>query len=314
MRAVVILPLLFVLTFGTAFWYVSTAAICPVPVAYSLGTIDSRFNFSEAEAMAVLTRAEKLWEDATGRDLFVYEETSSFAVNFIYDERQQLASTEEEWRIRLDSKQAESEALLEQVRGLAAEYETSQAAFSEKRVTYEEHLRIYNERVETANAAGGAAEEEYAALQAEQKVLSRELAALLAEEKILAKQVDEIVRLGAEGNELVESYNSEVVQYNEVFGNIELYTQGDFKRDRINIYKFSDTTELAKVIAHEFGHALGVSHVEGEESLMYYLMEEQPDTLLLSEEDLNAFTEQCGEEEDLSDKVRRTIRKALSFI
>lgn len=297
----------------TSYWYLSTATICPVPVTYQLGTVDKRFALSTAEAKAVLSAAESVWEKSVGRDLFEYDESSAFTVNFIYDERQQLASTEEEWRMNLDTHELKSQELLEEVSTMAAEYEKVLAKYQAARREYESRLLAYNERVAFFNAQGGAPQLVYTELQTTKNTLADTLRVLLAEERDINDTAEEINRKAKEGNDLVEAYNAEVVQYNEIYGNRDLYTQGDFQRDRINVYKFSDTTELTKVIAHEFGHALGVGHVEGGESLMYYLMAEQPDTLVLSETDRTAFIAMCGTGAGFAYKLRKIIRTALSY-
>lgn len=305
---------MFTLVFSTSYWYVQTANICPVPVYYSLGEVDSRFGITKEEAMAVLTDAERVWESALDRDFFIYSESSDFAINFIYDERQQLASTEEEWRMRLDVQEKESQQIIETVKNIAADYESLQALYEQARLSYESRLSAYNERVEDLNSNGGASADVFNELQDEQKELSRTLNNLIEKEKQLNVEAEKINELGEKGNQLIENYNAEVLQYNEVYGDLELYTQGDFQRDRINIYKFSDKTELTKVIVHEFGHALGIGHVEGEESMMYYLMAEQPDNVFLSPEDKQAFIAVCGDGTGFANEARRIIRTALSYL
>jgi predicted Zn-dependent protease len=306
--------LIFLAVFGTSYWYVDTSSVCPVPVFYNLGEVDERFGITQAEVREILEQSENVWEEAIGKNLFTYDERSAFTVNLIYDERQQLASTEEEWRLNLDVKEKESKRVVEQVKVLASDYEVKKNEYESERDSYDARLNEYNAKVESYNETGGAPASEFTKLQKEKSELTVQVARLTTLENDLNTRVAEIDALGIEGNQLIEAYNSDVQKYNEIYGNLDLYTQGDFQRDRINIYKFSNKAELTKVIVHEFGHALGIGHVEGESSLMYYLMAEQPDSVSLTAEDKEALISTCGAENGFSYEVRRIIRTALLYL
>ncbi len=110
MRFIVALGLVAILVGNVAVWYGRTAHLCPTPIAYSIGSVDERFGVSAEALRDIAAEAEGLWEGAVGRDLFVYEPSSAFSINLIYDERQQLVRTEEEWRARLDTAERANEA------------------------------------------------------------------------------------------------------------------------------------------------------------------------------------------------------------
>ena len=313
MRSLLTISLLLTLVFGTSHWYMQTASICPAPVTYRIGNIDERFNIYEDEVKSILSNSAKMWEDSLNRELFVYDEDSTFPINFIYDERQQLVVTEEEWRISLDRKEAEGRKAIEDVKDMDKEYKKLQKQYSSSREAYESRLSAYNSRVEKVNQQGGATEDVFKELQAEQQKIEALVQQLIKSESELNKLADDINELGNRGNRMIDEYNKEVLEYNEIFGEASVFTQGDFRRDRINIYKFSDTSELTRVIAHEFGHALGIGHVEGEDSIMYYLAKEQSDSSVLSTQDMEEFLEVCGDGDEFSYKVRHTIRTALSY-
>ena len=310
MRAIFIIALIATIIFATSNWYVTTASICPVPITYRVGNLDSRFPITAEEIKTVAARAEAVWESASGRDLFVYDDESDFTINLIYDERQQRTVTEEEWRIRLDEMQKEHQALIAKIDGLGVRYQSDVASYDNKREEYEAKLVAYNAKVEKYNQEGGAPPEVFKDLQKEAESLAKMQKDMLALEKKLNQQIDVVNKLGEEGNTKIAAYNAEVVEYNEVFGALETFTQGDYERERINIYKFSDVDELNRVIVHEFGHALGIGHVEMEGSVMYYLMTEQS-TPALSTEDISAFTAICGSTETTSAKLRQLIRTLL---
>ena len=313
MRQILVVTLIFTLLFGVSFWYGQTADICPAPIKYKVGDIDERFGITKTELKELLFTAEAAWENPTRRELFVYDEDTDFTVNLIYDERQHMVHTEEEWQTSLDKQEEESQLIISQVEEMSAEYRSIQSEYDKKRDTYEARLSKYNAQVEKYNREGGAPAEEYDRLQNEKEELSRMLDELTTAEKGMNKLTDEINKLGDQGNKMVEAYNENVKKYNEVFGSRDIFTQGDFQRERINVYKFESKDELKRVIVHEFGHSLGIQHVEDEDSIMYYLMTERSGPVTLSEEDRDAFIAVCGNKEDLSSEVRQIIRNLSSI-
>lgn len=313
MRTILFATLVFTLVFAGTQWYRQTILQCPVPVFYSIGTIDERFLVSAETIRAVALEAEQAWEKAAGRDLFEYKEDASFSINLIYDERQQLAVTEEVWHNELDAMQAESNDLIEQVKDLAAGYERAQKSFDTSHQRYERRLASYNAQVDSANRAGGAPQPLFAELAQERKALDAELKELLAAEEALTKAADTINESGTRANALIAKYNEQVTQYNEVYGEENIFTQGDYTRDQINIYKFSSIAELTRVIGHEFGHSLGIGHVADEEAIMYYLMQEQPNALTITVADRDALLAQCGTSVGFSDQIRQVIRTTVNY-
>lgn len=295
-----------------AWWYGSTAAICPIPITYQVGEVDSRFGITKEEVKELMLEAEAVWEEAADRELFAYDEESDFPVNLIYDERQKEASTEEAWRLSLDSKEAKTERAFSEIDSLRSAYENKRKEYESFRERYESALASYNNEVEHVNENGGADEEEYADLEAQKNSLNADLKALLKLEDELNRSGEDLNRLGEEANRLVDVYNAEVVRYNEVYGErSEVFTQGDYERDRINVYTYSTKDELTTVLAHELGHALGIGHVDGGESLMYYLMADQPESLVLSPEDKAALLATCGNETGAALTMRHFIREVV---
>ncbi len=313
MRQLLFITLAISLFFGVIFWYGQTADICPAPIKYKIGEIDEKFGITDDELKTILFKSESAWEDVINRELFVYDDSSDFTVNLIFDERQQLAHTEEEWQINLDKQEADGKLVMDKVKELGEQYEVIKGKYEKQKDEYEFRLEKYNAQVEHFNQDGGAPEEQYEKLKAEQEKLSESLKELLATEKGLNTLAGEVNSLGEKGSKMIEVYNENVKKYNEIFGNLEPFTQGDFQRERINIYKFQDEAELERVIVHEFGHSLGIAHVEGDKSIMYYLMSEQSGLVTLSDEDKKAVTIVCGEKEDFSSEVRSLIRNLLTI-
>lgn len=311
MRSVFFISLLATIVFGVSHWYISTAHMCPVPLSYRLGEIDSRFLIEPEAVATVLAEAAAVWEDGTGRVLFREDPGARLTVNLIFDERQQLARTQEEWQVRLDQEEARYQVILAEVEGLAAAYEAAQARYETERTVYENALAAYNTEVDRYNQEGGAPESEFSRLQAEQTSLNARARALSQREQELNQQIRDINRRGEAANALITTYNAEVEEYNALFGSRDTFTQGEFGREQISIYKFSDEAELRRVLAHELGHALGIGHVAGEESVMYHLLTESAGPAALSATDLAAFTAVCGEEATFTQTLRHWLRTVL---
>ncbi len=313
MRFPFTLFLLFALVIGGGYWYRSTAAVCPVPLSYRLGELNESFNLEREAAVAILKQAEDQWEVAVNRDLFVYDETADFTINFVFDERQELSDAEKNQRETLDAQLVENEELFSVIDTAQAEYDRLARSYQDRADSYETRLEAYNQTVLQYNDRGGAPAEEFAALEEERVALNQEANALT----VLTDELNELAaRLNAlsdRGNALVDTYNNNVERYNEQFGFSKEFTQGDYQGDKINIYEFSNENELQTVLLHELGHALGIDHIDATSSVMYYLLEDADASPMFSAADLAAFYDVCGMETSWEQKLRHTIRTVFNI-
>jgi hypothetical protein len=289
MRFPYIVAFLTSLAVAGTFWYQSTAHVCPIPLTYRLGQLDSHFTISREEAVAQLADAEKTWEEKTDRELFQYSEEGSLVVDFVFDDRQAVANQEGISRQTLDTKFAETETLKKTIEDLQKEYEEKTKEYEANVDSYESALARHNGRVTRYNDQGGAPPNIHADIERERKSLDARLAELNADSDTLNKLGQNINALGQKSNELIDLYNKEVESYNQEFGFAKEFTQGDYQDGRINIYKFSSDEELVSVLVHEFGHALGIEHVDDDSSVMYYLLKESGSTTVLNDADVDAF-------------------------
>lgn len=306
---------LLVMTIAAAvtFWYRTTENTCPAPLAYHLGAIAPEFNLSPEKAKEYLAQAEAVWEEEEGRELFYYDEKNGVAVNFVFDERQAMAESQVSQKAVLDAKKAENQELVDTIDSLRSEYDASSKSYQEKVVAYETKLTAYNDKVNSYNDRGGAPSDVFAKLEREKTALAKESDSLNATSEKLNELADKINELSQKSGQLIDAYNAQVSLYNDEFGFSREFTQGDYQDQVINIYKFSTENEVRTVLAHELGHALGLEHVEGSSSIMYYLLKDTSSHPTLSSEDKSAFTALCGTGHEPANRARATIRSFLSF-
>jgi hypothetical protein len=271
---------------------------CEEPITYRIGTIDAEFGVSESTFKADLARAEAIWEKKLGRDLFTYDPAGSVAVNLTYDIRQELTNQEKVLEAGISEKSESADAIRAEYTAMKTKYQADEASYIEAVADYNARQRAYNERVEYWNSKGGAPPPEYRALEAERARLEQERAELEAKRRELNAFIKRI-------NDFIDHYNLLVARIQSDVNTINndglagtQFEEGLYVRDasgeRITVYQFEDKIDLVRVLAHEFGHALGLDHNGNPVSIMNPV--NQSDTLTLSSEDLADLKKLCGVE------------------
>lgn len=317
MRFQFVVFLCMALAVAGTFWYRSTENICPVPLAYHIGSVAPEFNLSPEQVKVYLADAESVWEKETKQNLFYYTANKGVEVNFIFDERQAEAESQAHQKSVLDSKKSENDSLIATIDGLRADFDVRQQDHQKQMSAYESKLNAYNQKVNNYNDQGGAPDAVYKKLEAEKNALNRESDTLNKESDTLNELAKKINELSQKSGILIDEYNNLVLGYNKLFGFSREFTQGDYQNKVVNIYKFSNDNEVRKVLAHEFGHALGLDHVEGKSSIMYYLLEDTNSFPTLSEEDKEAFKLECqsnSPEQEVRQRIRTLLEKINMYI
>ena len=235
---------------------------CAHPITYTIGAFDSRFGITNATLLAEAKAAAEIWNKAAGKTILTYDPNAAMKINLIYDEREANAKLGRKIAHQQDSMDS-ARATLD---ALQAQYTTKQA--------------VYNEEVNAVNARGGATRSEATILNAERDSLNA-----------LADSLNAQV---ATFNSSIATFNATVEEYNRTAG--RTFQAGQYVRDasgeRINIFEFIGIIQLKRVLAHEFGHAIGLDHNDDPKAIMYE--KNESGNLVPTASDLSSLRALCG--------------------
>jgi len=284
-----------VFIFGTVgYLYYQETSICRKPLAYDIGTLDSQFGISKDKFLKTAQEAEKIWEDGIGKNLFNYQPSAKFKMNLVFDDRQKTTIEAVGSKEKIETSRQAYDSMVSRYNQVTSLYKYDLGRYNAEVIQFETDLAEYNAKVARINGQGGARSNEYQQLEEVRKSLEARQIDLAQERTDLNSRARELNELGDQVNSLARELNIEVDVHNQTFGEAREFDQGEYTREKINIYQFDTIGDLRLVIAHELGHALGINHTENPESIMYYLMDKQ-DTAkpTLTKEDIQAFTDRC---------------------
>ncbi|MES2931386.1 MAG: matrixin family metalloprotease [Patescibacteria group bacterium] len=240
---------------------------CAEPLAYATERYDERFGVSEEEFAAAVTEAAALWNDAAGTEVLAVSSEPSITVGMLYDERQRAVELGE----TIGGEQSAYDSMKREVEKLNDRFVSLRTSHEAKTASFERDVRKYEEDVQMWNARGGAPPAVYEELEAKKRELERRKKTLDAEVATLNSLIVSIQERVTELNLLAKQTNEKVNTYNKTLGHD--FDQGNYVEDeagrRITIFTFQDRSELKRVLAHEFGHALGIGHLTDAGAIMY---------------------------------------------
>ena len=271
---------------------------CSRPITYSIGSFDDRFGISKEEFLKVVNTGEVVWEKAIDKELFVYKSDGSgvLKINLIYDTRQEATQKLKDIGITVNDTKASYNDLKLKYNAMQADYLKRKADFESQVVLFQNRQNAYEKEVRYFNENGGASEKDFNRLNKEKLSLDIKFTEINKLQTILNEEVNNINALVIVLNRLVSSLNIEVNKFNTIGSEFSgEFEEGTYKEDstsrEIDIYQFDNIGKLARVLTHEFGHALGLLHLESKEAVMYRLNNGVNEKLTI--EDILALKKRC---------------------
>jgi hypothetical protein len=290
-RALILIP---VLALGGYAFATRAPAPCTEPILYSVGTIDPRFGVSQANFLAAVTQAGDVWSKVEGKELFAYDPKGSLKMNLIYDARQATTDKNKVLESKIATTKQSADSVKAEYSNLESHYAGAESAYKSLLASYTAHQNAYNTEVNYWNNKGGAPTAEFNKLSKDKSNLDLEAATLEDKRQEVNNLAGQINALIKQYNYLVDTANINVKTINQTAG--QEFDEGEYISDsdgkRVNIYEFTTTKELKRVLSHELGHALGLDHNSNPNSIMYYL--NQSTNTLPTKDDVASLNTICG--------------------
>ncbi len=270
---------------------------CKNSISYTIGTFDERFGITKEDFLAATKQAEEIWEKPIGKNLFMEKTNGTIKINLIYDYRQLATEKLQILSLSVDDSKSSYESVKARFTALSEQYLKDKTVFTSKVASLKSHQDSYNKEVAYWNDQGGAPEAQFDVLELEMQAIKTEIVSINQLQNSLNTEVKNINVLVGTLNRLARELNLGVAKFNEIgVSRGEEFEEGFYtsgpEGQSIDIYQYDSKSKLIRVLAHEFGHALKLEHIDNSKAIMYRLNQETNE--ILTVDDLSALKIHCG--------------------
>jgi plasmid maintenance system antidote protein VapI len=286
--------------------YIGYDKPCSKPIIYFIDNFDPAFGQSKKEFEDNLNQATMMWNNVMGKELFKYSPDEAvnmsnlskwkLSINLIYDKRQETTDKLKVIDSNIKNSKDSYENLKAQFDALKITYNNQKSNIQSMITSYELAKAEYQKNVSYWNNKGGVPKNQYTQLENDRVSLNNQAQKINEANAALNTTVNELNSLVNSLNSLTKDINQKIGTFNTVStSNGSEFQEGEYVSDqngqRINIYQYSNKTKLIRVLSHEFGHAIGLDHIDNPKAIMNaYNLDSSTN---LSTDDISALRKIC---------------------
>ncbi len=269
---------------------------CQEPITFRIGKMDERFGLTRQEFRTAVNMAAAMWGKPFSRELFREDLEGVVEVNLVYDYRQQATDNLKKLHYKIDRSKDSYEELKTDCENLKAEYEQKNISLAADFNAFNARMNTFNREAESWNRSGVVSESIHSRLLNEKNELNALRDHLQGQQEELKRLADTINSLVVVINEIASDYNLDLGNHQSLGQALgPKFCEGHYEnqngRQSITIFQFDNDYRLVRVLAHEFGHVLGLDHSQNEDAVMYRLIKSK--ALELAPDDVAALKKRC---------------------
>lgn len=293
------LKLLFLLVAVTAIvaFFFREPRPCKDVLTYRIGTVDERFGISRQEFAEAVRTAASMWGKAVSRELFREDPKGIIEINLIYDYRQEASDKLKHLNYKIENTRSSYDELTNRFENMKAEYSQKRADIARDLNMYNTRVNVLNAEIEAGRQRGGVSQDDYKRIMMEKEELNAIRDSLQPRQEELNTMADTINSMVVVINEIATNTNLNLVQYQDAGKTLGgEFCEGNYiikdGKKTMTIFQFDNGNRLVRVLAHEFGHALGLNHSDNPDAVMHRLI--LSDSIELAPADVTALKARCG--------------------